>query len=122
MENVKVYTTALIFELDIVRDAFKAAHIPFFVQSESLGGVVTAFEASPASGFGRRWFMLVPDKYVSEVHLLLAGLPISFDSDTKPFPVIDVTKVNGYRWKLAVIIIPFLFLLVWQFIIFLNNK
>ena len=122
MENVKVYTTSLVFELDIVRDAFKAAHIPFFVQSESLGGVLTAFEASPASGFGRRWFVLVPDKYVSEANKLLAVLPISFDSDTKPFPVINVTMVKGYRWKLAVIIIPFLLLLAWQILIFYRNN
>ncbi len=122
MENIKVYTTAHVFELDIVRDAFKAANMPFYVQSESLGGVITAFEASPAPGFGRRWFVLVPDKYESEANTLLSELPISFDSDTKPFPVVDVTTVKGYRWKLAVIIVPFLLLLIWQFIIFLNNK
>jgi len=40
MENIKIYKTALLVELDIVRDTFREAHIPFFIQSESLGGVI----------------------------------------------------------------------------------
>jgi len=122
MENIKIYTTALVFELDIVRDELKKADIPFFVQSESLGGVKSAFEASPAQGFGRRWFILVPDKFETEAKKLVHTLPISFDSDTKPFPAIDITQVKGYRWKLAVIVIPFLSFMIWRFVVFLSNK
>ncbi len=51
-----LYTSAFVFEIDTVREAFKKADIPFYIQTENLAGVMTAF---PASGLGTRWHVFV---------------------------------------------------------------
>ena len=85
MEHTIVFTTAHVFEVDTVREAFNKANIPFYVQSEALSGVTSAFEASPASGLGRRWHVFVPTNAKLRAKNILSTLHLSLHSDSKPF-------------------------------------
>ena len=89
MEHTIVYTTAFLYEVDTVRDAFTKSNIPFFVQSQNLGGVRTAFTVTPAQGFGERWHIYVPEKAVADAQKVLSTLHLTKGSDKRPFPVID---------------------------------
>jgi Putative prokaryotic signal transducing protein len=111
MENTIVYTTAHVFELDTVRGAFKKANIPFYVQSESFGGVKAAFEALPATGFGRRWHVFVPDEAEAHAKEILSTIHISFDSDLKPFPAVSAADFKKYFWKALIIVSPIIAIL-----------
>lgn len=83
MEHTIVFITAYVFEVDVVRTAFTKVNIPFYVQSESLGGVRTAFEASTAARLGRRWHFLV--RAGAKARSILSTLSLTIDSDAKPF-------------------------------------
>lgn len=114
MEHKIVYKTALVYELDMVRDSLKEAQIQHFVQSEGYGGVKYALEAAPAQGFGKRWFVLVPETFEKKAEELLKTLPVSFDSDTKPFPVMDITKVRGFKWLITLMLSPLIIYILWN--------
>ena len=101
-----VYTSAYVFEIDTVREAFKNSNIPFYVQNEDLAGVRTAFPASPVSGFGTRWHVFVPRKVESEAKEILSTLNLSVDSDLKPFPAVSPTDFRRYFWKALILVSP----------------
>ena len=90
MKHIIVYKTSQLWELDTAQQALKRAGVPFFVRTESLGGVVTALQASPTPGFGTRWLIMVPEKYSKQAEKKINSLPVSSDSDYKPF--IDPTE------------------------------
>ena len=85
MGHVIVFTTAYVFEVDIVGEAFTKGDIPFYVQSESFGGVRSAFEASPAAGLERRRHFFVSTAAEVKARSILSTLHLTIDSDTKPF-------------------------------------
>jgi hypothetical protein len=104
MKHIIVYKTSQLWELDTTQQALKKAGSPFFVRTESLGGVVTALQASPTPGFGTRWLVMVPEKYSKEAENEIRTLPVSTGSDYKPF--IDPTEfTKKQRIILASIII-----------------
>jgi hypothetical protein len=103
MEHRIVYTTALVFEVDTIREAFKKSDIPFYLQSESLAGVRVAFEVLPAAGLGRRWHVFVPSNFEAKAKKLLSTLHLTVDSDSKPFFI--ATKATFKRGLLKALII-----------------
>ena len=121
MENVIIYTSAHVYEIDMVREHFNKERIPFFVQVESLGGVRGAFPANPTSGFGARYHIYVPETIVGLAKEKLSSLPVSIGSDKIPFPIIDSTIFKKSWWKLAIIVLPYALLLGWVFYSALNN-
>jgi hypothetical protein len=114
MEHIAIYKSALLWEIDLVRDTFTELKIPHYVQSESLGGARTAFGVTPTPGFGTRWFVLVPKEFEERAKNVIADLNLSVDSDTKPFPVIE-----PHEWKkplkavgVLVIIVIIIFIII----------
>ena len=86
------------WELDTVRDGLTRAKIPFYVQTESFGGVRRALEMSPTAGFGTRWLVLVPTGAKREAETVLASLHVTFDSDRKYFPSITGKYSKKVYW------------------------
>ena len=84
-----LYTSAFVFEIDTVREAFKYADIPFYVQTENLAGVRSAFPASPASGLGTRWHVFAPANAEVKARKILSTLHLTSGSDSKPFFEVD---------------------------------
>ncbi len=115
MNNVRIYTTAFVFEIDMVREYFNKEQIPFFVQVENLGGVTGAFPASPTSGFGIRYHISVPEKVVELAKEKLLHLPISKDSDKNPFPLVDAKILKKSLLKIVIIVLPYALILGWIF-------
>ena len=105
MNHIIVYKTSQLWELDTAQQALKTAGIPFFVRTESLGGVVTALQASPTPGFGTRWLVMVPEKYSKQAEKKINTLPISSDSDYIPF--IDPTKFTKKQRIILISVIVF---------------
>jgi Putative prokaryotic signal transducing protein len=116
MENIIVYTTANAYEVDIVRDAFKKANIPFYVQAEGFAGILGALEASPASGFNERWHILVPEQIQAEAKDILSNLHLTVDSDRKPFIEMDEATFKKSFWKALIWVSPIILFLVYHFI------
>ena len=106
MEHRIVYTTAHVFEVDTVREAFTKGNVPFYVQSESLGGVRTAFEASPAAGLGRRWHFFVPSEAEVKARKILSTLHLTIDSDSQPFFTATRTSFRKNLWRAIIVISP----------------
>lgn len=115
MDIVRIYTTAFVFEIDMVREYFNKEQIPFFVQVENLGGVTGAFPASPTSGFGIRYHISVPEKVVELAKEKLLHLPISKDSDKNPFPLVDAKILKKSLLKIVIIVLPYALILGWIF-------
>ena len=111
MKYTIVYTSAYVFDIDTVRDAFKNANIPFYVQTETLAGIRQAFPASPASGFGTRWHVFVPSKVEPDAHKVLSTLNLTVDSDLKPFPIVTPTQFKRHFWKALILISPIIIVL-----------
>ena len=101
-----VYTSAFVFEIDTVREAFKNSDVPFYVQNENLAGVRTAYPALPASGFGTRWHVFVPSKAERDAKKVLSTLNLSVNSDLKPFPVVTPLEFKKYLWKALILVSP----------------
>ena len=89
-----LYTSAYVFEIDTVREAFKKANIPFYVQTENLAGVRSAFPASPASGLGTRWHVFVPAEAEVKAKKILSTLHLSIESDLKTLYSMRLIIVN----------------------------
>ena len=106
MKHKILYTSAFVFEIDTVREAFKKADIPFYVQTESLAGVRTAFPASPASGLGTRWYVFVPTNAEVKARKTLSTLHLTSDSDSKPFFIADETTFRRNLWKALILVSP----------------
>ncbi|MHB1050644.1 MAG: hypothetical protein ACYC09_11225 [Bacteroidota bacterium] len=121
MENVRIYTSAFVFEIDMVREYFNKEQIPYFVQVENLGGVTGAFPASPTSGFGIRYHISVPKEIVGIAKEKISNLPISKNSDKNPFPLIDSKILKKSLWKVAIIVLPYAIILGWLFYSALNK-
>ena len=111
MKHSIVYTSANLFEIDIVRDAFKKADIPFYIQTENLAGVRTAFPISPAAGLGTRWHVYVPDNSTKRGESILSTLHLSMNSDQQPFPVATSASFKRNLRKALVIVSPLFALL-----------
>jgi len=106
VEHKIVYTSAYVFEIDTVREAFKKAKIPFYVQTETLAGVKEAYPASPASGFGTRWHVFVLGEAESKAKTVLSALRVSSNSDATPFPALKPGEFKKYFWKALIIVSP----------------
>ena len=113
MGNVTIYTTAYVYEIDMIREYFKKQKIPYFVQVESLGGVKGAFPVNPTSGFGIRYHLIVPEKIAEFAREQLAALPLSKDSDQTPFPFIEPKVLRSALLKLSIIFLPIIILFGW---------
>jgi hypothetical protein len=116
MEHIAIYKSAFLWEIDLVRDTFTELKIPHYVQSESLGGVRTAFGVTPTPGFGMRWFVLVPRAFEERAKNIIAYLNLSVDSDTKPFPVIEPQE-----WKSRPIVIGVLVFIAIIIFVIINS-
>ncbi len=114
MKHISVYKTSLIWELDIVRDALTQAKVPFFVRSEALGGLRTAFEAWPTPGFGKRWLILVPEEIRDDAKSLIATLHVTHNSDRKPFPMMGPDGVRKALWLSAIFVTLFIVFALWS--------
>jgi hypothetical protein len=121
MKHIIVYTTAHVFEVDTVREAFTKGNIPFYVQSESLGGVRTAFEASPAAGLGRRWHFFVPSDAEVRARKILSTLRLTVDSDSQPFFTATPASFRKNLWKAILVISPVIALLAYGLVKALAN-
>jgi hypothetical protein len=106
MEHTIVYTTAHVFEVDTVREAFRKADIPFYVQSESLAGVRAAFEAWPAVGLGKRWHIFVPVAAEVKARKTLSTLHLSTMSDSRPFFAVDQSTLRKNVLRALVLLSP----------------
>ena len=117
MEHTILYTSAYVFEIDTVREAFKKANIPFYVQTENLAGVKSAFPASPASGLGTRWHVFVATEAEVKVKAkkILSTLHLSFDSDSKPFFEVNETTFKNNLRKALYIVFPVIAILGYVF-------
>jgi hypothetical protein len=113
MKHTIVYTSANLFEIDIVRDAFKKADLPFYIQTENLAGVRTAFPVAPAAGLGTRWHVFVPEKRLKLATETLLTLHLSQDSDLHPFPVATPASLKRNLLKALILVSPILVLLVY---------
>ncbi|MDE3058888.1 MAG: DUF2007 domain-containing protein [Bacteroidota bacterium] len=113
MNHTIVYTSAHVYEIDTVREAFEKAGVPFYVQTENLAGVRAAFPASPASGFGTRWHVYVPENAVPHAEKILSELHVSVGSDTTPFPVVSPADFKRYFWKALLFISPLIALMAY---------
>jgi hypothetical protein len=115
MEHTILYTSAYVFEIDTVREAFTKANIPFYVQTENLAGVRSAFPASPASGLGTRWHVFVPTEAEVKAKKVLSTLHLSFDSDSKPFFEVNETTFKKNLRKALIIVFPVIAILAYVF-------
>ena len=115
MDNIVVYTTAYVYEVDIVRNALKKAKIPFYIQSQTLGGIREAFQVSPAQGFGERWHFYVPQVAESDAKKLLSTLHLTVNSDRKPFPAISGRRLKKSLRKTLIVLSPILLGLAYLF-------
>jgi hypothetical protein len=106
MEHKILYTSAYVFEIDTVREAFKKANIPFYVQTENLAGVRAAFPVSPASGLGTRWHVFVPTEAEVKAENILSTLHLSSNSDAKPFFEVDETAFRKNLRKALLLVFP----------------
>ena len=122
MNHKILYTSAYVFEIDTVREAFKKANIPFYVQTENLAGVRAAFSISPASGLGTRWHIFVPTESEVKAKKILSALHLSVDSDSKPFFEVDETTFKKNLRKALIIVSPVIAILAYVFYRALANR
>ena len=113
MKHTIIYTSANLFEIDIVREAFKADNIPFYIQTENLAGVRTAFPVAPAAGLGTRWHVFVPDNATKRAERILSPLHLTQNSDQQPFPVATSASFKKNLRKALVIVSPIFALLAY---------
>jgi hypothetical protein len=109
MNFVTVFRTGQLWEIDMARDALKQAQVPHFVREESLSGVISAFQATPAPGIGITWCLQVPETIVEDAKLILSELPIDlnkqpgywdFTSDKK-----FIKAAKFFIWVILIVII-----------------
>ena len=111
MKHIIIYTSANLFEIDIVRDAFKKADVPFYIQTENLAGVRSAFPVSPAAGLGTRWHVYIPENSKTKAEKTLSTLHLSLNSDLQPFPVATSASFKKNLRKALIIVSPLFALL-----------
>ncbi len=116
MTNIVVYRTSFEWELDIMREGLSRAHFPCIVQTESLSGVTTGLDVSPAQGFGRRWLVLVPDQMKDQAKEIITSLHVGYDADAPYFPSMNLQAMKKTLWiagRVAVMLIVFL---IWIYV------
>ncbi len=86
LNYVELFRTGQIWEIDMARDVFSRAKIPHFVRVETLSGVISAFQATPASGVGVTWCIMVHDSIIEDAKLILGEFPI----ELKKIPAIGI--------------------------------
>ena len=108
MNHVLIFRTGILWEIDMAREKLKEAEIPHFVQEETLSGIRTAFLATPASGVGITWKLMVPEIAVNEAKEILEQLPIDLNKNpgfwdfTTNKNVIKGTKI--YAWIILILL------------------
>lgn len=65
----------------MARDALSQVKIPHFVREETLSGVISAFQATPAPGIGVTWCLMVPDTIIEDARIVLDELPIDLNKN-----------------------------------------
>lgn len=73
---VTVLRTGQLIHLDWASNALDEADIPFQRREETSGGMSMAMSATPATGPGQWWSILVPDSSADQAREVLAALPI----------------------------------------------
>jgi hypothetical protein len=115
MKHKILYTSAYVFEIDTVREAFTKANIPFYIQTENLAGVRSAFPVSPASGLGTRWHVFVSTGAEAKAKKLLSTLHLTVDSDSKPFFIATKATFKKGLLKALIILSPVFALMAYFF-------
>jgi hypothetical protein len=109
MHPVAVFRTGQLWQIDMAVNALKEAHIPYFTQEETAGGVRLAMPVMPTPGPGVWWSLFVSESEVEETRRVLSNLP--FDIKTNPdawdfTPAPEVKQV----WKTFIVIGLILFI------------
>ena len=96
-EFVTVFRTGQIIHLDWAANALEEANIPFQRREETAGGLRLAMPASPTSGLGQEWSIVVPESYVGQAREILVGLPIAQNTTTDAGGMAPSPKVGVGR-------------------------
>jgi hypothetical protein len=81
-EKVTILRTGKLFAFDMAVDLLKRECIPHFTHEETIGGLKVALPASPSSGPGVCFVIIVPGHYRDKAKEVLSTLP--FPITTSP--------------------------------------
>ena len=81
-DDVVIFRTGQLFEIDMASNLLKEIGIPFHTREETSGGLKLAMPAAPATGPGVWWCLLVPRTHSEQALKELESLP--FCQGTNP--------------------------------------
>lgn len=100
-DYVVVFRTGKLWEYDLGRDALKEHGIPFFAQTQSLSGVLTALDAAPSQGPGVSWSLLVPPEESEKARELLRSCRLDVEKQPEAWDFSPEPKAKKY-WKMFI--------------------
>lgn len=81
MSNKVAFKTEKVFELEMVKSAFKDAGIPFFYREVNLSGLPLGLPLTPLSGPGISHSLLVPEAAFEDAREIIDTLPVEQTDD-----------------------------------------
>ena len=112
IENIVVFRTGQLFEIDMASNVLKDNRIPHFTREENSGGLRLAMSVAPSTGPGVWWCLLVPSTHVDEAKAILEALPFCQGTDPgvwgfNPRPGVKL------GWKIYITLVLLFTLVIW---------
>jgi hypothetical protein len=80
-DDVVIFRTGQLFEIDMASNLLKEIGIPFHTREETSGGLKLAMPAAPATGPGVWWCLIVPRTHSEQALKELEALPFCQGTD-----------------------------------------
>ena len=111
-DNVVIFRTGQLFEIDMAANYLKDAGIPHFTQEQTSSGIRFAMPAAPVTGPGVWWNLLVPKTWEERAKEKLKDLPFTEKTDPSVWDFQPTPRVK-VGWKLYLTIGLLLIVVGW---------
>jgi hypothetical protein len=111
-QAIVVFRTGQLFEIDMAANVLKEKGIPHHTREETSGGLTLAMPATPATGPGVWWSLLVPQSFVDTAKKELEQLPFTQGTDPDVWGFKPRPKVK-LAWKIYAAVALSLPLVLW---------
>jgi hypothetical protein len=81
INQIEIFQTGKLWEIDVARDALRQNDIPFFVRTDSISGVRTALDAMPTAAPGVFWCLVIPDSVAPRAKEILRQCRLDVEKD-----------------------------------------
>ena len=100
-DEIVVFRTGSLIQLDSVTGALKDAGIPHFTRGETSGGLSTAMPGFPVEGPGSWWKVIVPAPAAADAKSVIATMPFAEKANPGVWDCQPPPKVQ-LGWKIYI--------------------